>query len=239
MATTDAPPRITPYLLRMADAMCPRRLRSIYQGLKGDDGAFLRGRVRDALVEDARAAHAEMRPPEASSFFVREELLPEERLVYRKAADGYLELFADEPVVAADHEPFDRPLEWREFRLGGWIDLAVERPSGVKELRQFELWGGPLRPDPFDPDATAILCAVLRLAKWAGNGTLVVRHVDPVGRRIEEQELEMARDLPELKTRFYQRLSILKLRASVQRPTPVPGQECAGCAFVAGCEALR
>lgn len=236
---TQPLPKVTPYLLRHADTMCARRLRLTFQALKGNGGAFLRGRVRDALVEDARAAHHELGVPNPAAFFVREELVPEERDVYRRAADGYLELFGDEPARAIDHEPYDGPVESpsRQVRVGGWIDLAVEGPSGTRELRQFELWGREPHADPLHPDATAILTAVLRLSRWIGDGPVRIRHADLLGRRVNEHVVDAGRDLPDLRARFEQRLAKIRLRAADGRAQP--GQECASCAFLAGCEAHR
>lgn len=56
-------PRITPYVLRRAETMCPLRLRHDVAGRRGMLGPFLRWRGRDPFLAAARAAHADLAPP--------------------------------------------------------------------------------------------------------------------------------------------------------------------------------
>lgn len=228
-------PKVTPYLLDRAPDLCGRRMRLAYQNQRGDQGAFLRGRVRDALVGDARAAHTELGPPNPESFFVRPELLPEEQAMQRRAIDHYLELFADEPVRAVDHDEYDRPVERRGVLVGGWIDLVCEGPRGQPELRQFELWGRRIEPEPLE-NATVLL-AVLRLSRWAGERPLRVRVADLVGGALAETTVDLGEARSRLVARYEQRIARIALR--VQDARAEPGDHCTACPYVPGCPAFR
>ncbi|MBI2170244.1 MAG: hypothetical protein HYU28_12220 [Actinobacteria bacterium] len=233
---TEAPalPKVTPYLIERAEDLCPRRLRLAFQNQKGDGGAFLRGRVRDALIEDARAAHAELGPPNPASFHVRTELLPEEQAVQRRAIDHYLAIFGDEPVRAIDHDDFDRPVERQGVLVGGWIDLACEGPDGEPELRQFELWGRPMFAEP--ADNMTILLAVLRLSRWVGDRALRIRLADLVGGRVVESTVP-APARAQLVDLYEQRIATITGRT--RRAEAIAGDHCTACPYVPGCPAFR
>lgn len=236
MPYVDRLPKVTPYLLDRADTMCPRRLRCAYQDHKGTDAPFLRWRIRDPLVEDARAAHHDLGPPNPAAFTDRESLVPEERALLGLAQRTYLRLFADEPARAIDHEPYERPYESsrRGVRVGGGVDLAVEGPNGERELRQFELWGRTPCADPFA--SAQILCAVLRLSGWVGKETLRIRHADLIGGWIDEYTVDLGATLGDLAQRFDHLHRMIQQRSAEPAP-PVPGQECAQCSYMLGCEA--
>lgn len=233
---TDAPlPKVTPHLVGRSADRCPRRIRLAHQNQRGDSGAFLRGRVRDAVVEDARAAHADLARPDPASFPVHGELLPEEQEIQRRAADHYLRLFGEEPVRAIDHEEYDRPVERRGVLVGGWIDLACEGPDGERELRQFELWGRELDPDPRE-NATLLL-ATLRLSRWVGPRPLRIRLADLVRGRGEEVVVDLGEERGHLVALYEQRL--LRIRRRADSGEAVPGDGCVACPYVAGCPAFH
>lgn len=231
----EALSKVTPYLVDRADDLCPRRLRLAFQNQRGDGGAFLRGRVRDAMVEDARAAHAELGPPNPGSFHLRAALLPEEQAVQRLAIDHYLALFADESVRAIDHADYDTPVERQGVLVGGWIDLACETADGRPELRQFELWGRALVADP--EHNMTVLLAALRLSRWIGDRPVRIRVADLVGGTLAEHEIDMASRRSELVALFEERLGTIGSRT--RRPEAVPGEHCTACPYVPGCPAFR
>lgn len=226
--------RVTPYLLRAADTMCPRRLRMEHEGAGKTQGAFMHSRVRDPFVEDARAAHADMAPPNPASFSERPDLLPEENAVLHLAAEGYLRLFGEQSARAIDHQalPSPFPAPKRRVTIGGYLDLALETPAG-KELRQFELWGNDVCADP--GESWTMLCLVLRLADWVGGGRLRLCHVDPLNGNADECTLDCGRELSKLASRFDRRLA--RLRARAADPRPEPSDACGTCPFIPRCEA--
>lgn len=234
MAPTDDLPKVTPYLVDRAPELCPRRLRLAFQNQRGEQGAFLRGRVRDAVVEDARAAHAALGQPNPDSFHVRHELLPEEQAVQQLAIDHYLALFGDEAVEAVDHEEYVRPVERRGVLVGGWIDLACEDRDGHPQLRQFELWGRRLVADPRE-NATLLL-ATLRLSRWVGDRVLRIRLADLTSGALVEHEVDLPTERSDLVSLYEQRLARIRLRT--RKPEPVPGESCTACPYVAGCPAF-
>lgn len=232
-------PRINPFLVDRAETMCARRLRRHYQGLKGNDGPMLRGRVRDRLVDAARAAHATMGPPNRASFAAPPDLVPEERAVFRRAADHYLDLFGDEPLETISDPAWDEPAvaDGGDFQVGGWIDLVGRRPDGAPELRQFELWGRRAAADPLE--SATILLAALRIRKLLQPDRLVVRHADLIHGRVDEQDLDLRDEGSALATRFSQRRARIQLRARAGEREATPGPDCQTCPYVQGCPALR
>jgi hypothetical protein len=232
----DELPRVTPYLLRRAERMCPLRLRRDFFGKGGLKSSFLRFRVRDPLLEAARAAHAELEAPRPEHFRAPPELRVEERAVYERAAATYVERFGSEPVRALDHG-CDRPTPWpsRGVRVGGSIDLTVEDAAGTRELRQLELWR---RPPPSEPlDGVDIRLAVLRLSRWAGGERLRVRWCDLVGNDVRTQNVDLVAETPRLKAWLEDRIGVVEERAA--QPIPEPGIDCATCAHVPACPVHR
>jgi hypothetical protein len=229
-------PRVTPYLLRRAERMCPLRLRRDFLGQGGLRSQFLRFRVRDPLLEAARATHADMQPARAEHFRAPPELRGEERAVFERAAGIYVRQFGAEPARALDHG-CDRPTPWpsRGIRVGGSIDLTVEDAEGTRELRQLELW----RRVPPDPplDAVDIRLAVLRLARWAGGERLRVRWCDLVGDDVRTQEVDLQAEVPRLKAWLDDRIRVVQERAA--EPIPEPGVDCGTCAHVPACPVHR
>lgn len=235
MADQQALAKVTPYLVERAEDLCPRRLRLAFQDQRGDGGAFLRGRVRDAVVEDVRAAHAEMGPPNPASFRIRSNLLLEEQNIQQRCIDHYLRLFGDEAARAIDHDEYRSPVERGGVRVGGWIDLACETESGGAELRQFEMWGRDVVADP--TRNMTILLAVLRLSRWAGARPLRVRLADLVSGGVTEEVVDIAGRRDELVGLYEERLAVITTRT--RRAEAVAGDHCTACPFVAGCPAFR
>jgi hypothetical protein len=229
-------PRVTPYLLRRAERMCPLRLRRDFLGQGGMRSQFLRFRVRDPLLEAARATHADLQPAQAEHFRAPPELRAEERAVFERAAASYVRQFGTEPARAIDHG-CDRPTAWpsRGVKVGGPIDLTVEDASGTRELRQLELW----RRVPPDPplDAVDIRLAVLRLARWAGGERLRVRWCDLVGDEVRTQDVDLRAEVPRLKAWLDERIGVVQERAA--EPIPEPGIDCGTCAHVPTCPVHR
>jgi hypothetical protein len=232
----DELPRVTPYLLRRAERMCPLRLERDFHGRGGMRNSFLRFRVRDPLLESARAAHAEMAPARPEYFRAPPELRTEERAVFERAAATYVGRFGSEPVRAVDHG-CDRPTPWpsRGVRVGGSIDLTVEDEEGTRELRQLELWR---RNPPSEPlEGFDIRLAVLRLSRWAGGERLRVRWCDLVGDEVRTQDVDLAAEIPRLKSWLEERVAVVEERAA--QPIPEPGIDCATCAHVPTCPVHR
>ena len=234
MPDQEPRPKVTPYLVERAGELCPRRLRLDFQGQKGDQGAFTRGRVRDPLVEDARAAQAEMGPPNPASFRVRTELLPEEQAVQRRSIDHYLEMFGAESARAIDHDPYRQRTPRRGIEVGGWIDLACEREDGAPEYRQLEIWGRDVAPDP--TLNMNLLLALLRLSKWIAGRTVHVRVADLIRGVRRDAEVDLGARQDELVALFEERLTLIEARA--RRAQAVPGDHCTACPYVAGCPAF-
>lgn len=232
----DELPRVTPYLLRRAERMCPLRLQRDFLGRGGLRSSFLRFRVRDPLLEAARAAHAELRPVRLEHFQAPPELRAEERAVFDRAAASYVEQLGDEPALALDHG-CDRPTPWpsRGVRVGGTIDLTVEDATGTRELRQLELWR---RMPPGEPlESVDIRLAVLRLGRWAGGERLRVRWCDLVGGEVRTQDVDLQAETPGMKTWLDERIRVVEERSA--QPIPEPGIDCATCAHVPACPVHR
>ncbi len=123
---------------------CPELVRRTLDGARGADRApQVRYAVGNRLREAARTAHAEMRAPTAADFPDPTDLEPEQRLVHRAGALGYLTLFP-EPAVACD-VPTD-PLVFDDLgvRMFAPRDLVVRTAGGTVEVRRLQVSGrGP------------------------------------------------------------------------------------------------
>jgi PD-(D/E)XK nuclease superfamily len=226
-------PKVTPYLLRRADSMCARRLAAEFEGWPSPPDPVSRSRLREAFLNAARNAHATLGPPDLSAFKAPSNLEPEEKAVFSQACRWYRELFGDRVVETYLHD-CDSPTESprRGVRVGGWVDLTVIDADGRKELRQFELWDGRApRDDPIELES--VLVAVLRLAQWAGGGTLDVSWSDLVRGVRYERRVDMTADLPKLTERFESQLARVQERAT--DPAPVVGTDCGECHHVWRC----
>jgi len=230
-------PKVSPHLLDRGPEMCRRRLAAALDGRQPSFSPFTRWRIRDPLVAAAEAAQTTLGLPEMSAFVAPAQLVPEERVIFDNAAEGYVALFSDSPAeVILDHgcqlPTLDRS---RGVRLGGGVDLVLQRSDGPVELRQLELWGRRLCGDP--ALSWTMLVAVLRLGTWAAGRPLVVVHADPLKRQAERCLINPGGDLAGLGARLDDRLALVMERAA--DPVPEPGPDCGACGFIADCPALR
>jgi hypothetical protein len=227
-------PKVTPYLLRQADTMCARRLAREYEGGEQSHDPVHRSRVRDAFLVAARDAHAELAVPTLAHFAdLGGDLETEEQRVLAQAARWYVEVFGDRAAVLHEHG-LDSPTtsNARKLRIGGWVDLTVIDEDGVKELRQFELWGGRAPVD--DPlELPAVRMAVLRLSRWCSPEPLRVTWVDLVHGVVSERMVDVESERPALAEWFDARVAVVQDR--VADPTARAGDDCASCKYVAAC----
>ena len=228
----DPIPRITPSALHAIEARCPRQVALDFSD-EGFSDAVPRGRLRDAFLDAARAAHGAGGAPNLDAFRTPTELEPEEQRVFEHAARWYVHLYGDRAVTLHLHD-CDRPTERRGVRVGGWVDLTFEQADGTKELRQVDLWRGR-RPvgDPLELER--VWLAVLRLRPWVGNGALVVSWADLVDGALHERVVDLGIELDELLERYEGRLAALRARADSGHAEP--GAGCRWCKHLAGCPA--
>jgi hypothetical protein len=229
----DALPRVTPTALREIYGSCPRRV-----ALDFDDAGFsdavTRGRLRDAFLDAARAAHGDGDVLRFGALLPPADLEPEERAVFAHAARWYAHLYGDRVARLHLHD-CDRPTERGGVRVGGWVDLTLVRPDGTKELRQLDLWRGrrPATPDPMELER--VWLAVLRLRPWVSGSPLIVSWADLVDGMLYERTVDLDRELDGLRSRYEDALLGLRRRAD---PTRIePGSECIRCRHLAGCPA--
>jgi hypothetical protein len=231
-------PRVTPSTLRGVEDRCPRQVALDYS----DDGfsdPVNRGRLRDAFLESARAAHGgggvpraeAFRTPPASGFGGLE---PEEQRAFEHATRWYLELYGDRAVELHLHD-CDRPTERGGVRVGGWVDLTVVHTDGTKELRQLNLWSNPRAPGDDPLELESVWVAVLRLKRWIGADPVLVSWADLVGGARVERLVRLDDELDDLRARFDERLTALRTHADALRP--IPGGGCARCNHLVRCPA--
>jgi hypothetical protein len=236
-APPDPLPRVTPAALRGIDERCPRQVALDFTD-EGFSDAVTRGRLRDAFLDAARAAHGIADVPRLDAFrapaHLSPALEPEERLVFEHAVRWYVHLYGDRPAVLHLHD-CDRPTERRGVRVGGWVDLTFEHPDGTKELRQIDLWRGrrPQRGDPLELES--VWMAVLRLRPWVGDAPLLVSWADLIDGARHERVVDLTAELTPLRDRFEDRLAALTARADDRHPEP--GAGCARCRHLARCPA--
>ncbi len=225
-------PKVTPYLMRRADSMCSRRLAQEATGGTRSDDPVNRARLREALLAVVRDVHAELRVPTLSDFEgIGRDLHAEEQAVLEQVARWYVQLFGARPVVAYDHG-LDQPTESRArgLRVGGWVDLTVVDADGSKELRQFDLWCGPVPGSPLDLESVRL--AVLRLSRWVGDGPLRVVWTDLVRGNLREAVIGRA-EIVDLRQWFDERAALV--RGAMAAPAASNGADCAQCNYVSGC----
>jgi hypothetical protein len=231
-------PKVTPYLLERGPTMCPRRLLFTYEGRLGTADTFTRWRLRDPLVEAARLVHAAMARPVADGFGAAPmDAVAEERALWDRAVATYVNLFGAAAAMTVTGHGGEAPTlsPGRGVRLGGAVDLVVLTEAGEAELRQFELWGGPVCARPLA--SFEIGMAVLRLARWGSGRRLLVRHVDLFSGALDEHEFDYATDLDAVRQRFDGRLE--EVRSHMGAAVAVAGVECGTCNYIAGCPEHR
>jgi hypothetical protein len=231
----EALPRVTPYLLRRADSMCPRRLARTFGGAESSHDPVHRSRLRDAFLAAARDAHAAPRRPRRTDFAgAGPALEAEERAVLEQAAAWYVHVFGDR-VSRVEDLRLDSPTPSprRGLRIGGWVDLAVVNADGTKELRQLDLWNGTRAPGPDPLAIEAVRVAVLRVAAWAGDGPLRVVWADLVWGEARDRVVDLSVEKDALRDWFDERVRALRVR--VADPVAVNGDDCRTCTYVAAC----
>jgi PD-(D/E)XK nuclease superfamily len=236
---TQPLPRVTPYLLRRADAMCARRLSRAFEGGERSHDPVHRSRLRDAFLAAVRDVHAELAVPTAADFAdvgdrLDPAVLPEERAVLEQAGRWYVAMFGDRPA-RWDDPGTDQPTDRGGLRVGGWIDLPLRTADDGFELRQFELWGRRVPPsDPLELEALRV--AFLRLTPWLDGAPARVAWADLVRGLLVERVIEPD-ERPAVTKWFDERVTIVRERAD--DPIARTGSDCGGCAVVAGCPEHR
>ena len=228
----DELPRVTLAHLRWAETMCRRKLAREHAGLRGRWNPSPRYAVSNRLVEDARVAHAELRAARSTDFPPPNDLLPEQQLVYRAAAGGYVAFFRGRPARAVSVDAWETELSGLDVRLVGALGLALETADGAPELRTLKLGVAGSRPLIDDMERRVV---VLRSAAWVGDRPLRLVIVDLLAGEIVEERLDVAAALPEALDWVGTRLAVIKERAA--DPVPKAGADCRGCAYVPGCRA--
>jgi len=228
--TDDDPPKVTPFLLRDADTLCPRRLACELSRAPATSDPVNRARVRGALLDRIRTWHATSggwpEPPP---------LTPEERAVVTRACDWYAALFPRHGVDVG--LPVEDPtlLPRRRVVLGGWVDLGIRHRGGARELRQLTWRGEPAPREPLE--VPAVRLALLRLAStgWWDDGPLLVSCVDLLAGSITQATVEAPDGLVPHGAWLDERLAVLRRRADAD--VTEPGAGCGACRFVPRCPA--
>lgn len=235
-APIDAPPRVTPALLRGAGTMCPRRLEGLYADRRGNRQADVRFRVANRVFESARLAHLDLAVPTAAAFAAGAGLEPEELEVYEAAARWYVALFGDRAVRAVDLDDWESTAEEVGVRLVGPAGLPVVDAAGNREVRILRV-GARRSTAPSDPLASIEgRFAVLRAAEWAAGDRLRLCVADLVQGALVEREVDVDAALAQdLRPWLAERVAVIRERAA--DPTPRLGLECGHCGYIAGCAA--
>ena len=228
----DALGRVTLAHLRRAEEMCRRRLAREHLGLHGNWNPPARFAVANRLVEDARVAHTELRAPRATDFPRPLDLVPEQQLLYRAAAGGYVALFGARAARAVTVDAWETELPELEIRLVGSLGLALETADGSPELRSLRLGIAGSRPLIDDAERRVV---VVRSAAWVGTRVLRLVVVDLLEGAVVEEELDVGAALPDALAWVAARAEVIRARAA--DPTPKAGADCRGCPFVPGCRA--
>jgi PD-(D/E)XK nuclease superfamily len=228
MRVEELPTKVTPFVLRAADSMCPRRLASELQSEPGTTDPVNRARVRNGLLDAIRAWH------ETGDWIGAPGLVAEERAVIAHAARWYEHHFPDRAVQVTLPVESPTALTRRQVLLGGWVDLGVVHADGTRELRQLLLRSRPAPGDPLEDPAVRL--AVLRLAclGWMSD-RLVVTAVDLISGSLTRTDVGGADDVPVFAGWLDERVAVARGRADAG--TAVPGRDCATCRFVPRCPA--
>jgi len=228
--TSDALPKVTPYLLREADRLCPRRISCELTHAPATADPVNRARLRNALLDRIRTWH-----DTTGGWAAPPELTAEEHAVLDRASEWYAALFPRHHVEVC--LPVEEPTELprRGIALGGWVDLGVRHDDGTHELRQLACRGTPAPRDPLEVDALRL--GVLRLASagWWTRGELTVTYVDLLAGSATQARIDRPDGLATMASWLDARVE--RLRARAADPTPEPGAGCASCRFVPRCPA--
>lgn len=234
---SDELPHVLPSHLLRAEQLCPRRLSLERTARRNRNrGGDARFEVARRLDGDVRTAHATMRAPTVADFPPPSDLWPEQRLLYTAAAAGYLTLFGEEPARTAGDDapdPYGTDLLDAGVRVTGGIGVALERPDGTAELRILHVGSrgfGRALLDDVDLHLLALRCDA-----WHPPGPLRVVAADVLELRVDTVDLDLAVARPAARAFLAERLARIDDRC--RPPRPRPGADCAGCGYVAGCEA--
>ena len=231
------PLRVRPSLLPMA-AQCRLRFQREVRGGVGmvrfsranADRAFL---VRNLLVDAIEQAHAA--GPEGMDLLLHTEppegLLAEERWLFRRGLDHYVELVGERggAVLQPDERYPVLPHSSGRFVLSLRLELCFTVEDGGAELRRIGF--GPPREDP-GQDPRVLAVAVLLAHR--GHAFVRVAHLDLLHGRMKESLLdrpriaEAARDIGE----------IVLTALDDPRPEPAPGWWCHECPALRSCPAV-
>jgi hypothetical protein len=227
----DELPRVTPALLRRADTMCRRRLAHEHRGGKGWANRSGNGRfaVSGRISGDARLAQSELGPPRPEAFVDPNELEPEQRRVYRAAAQGYLAAFGHQEGLIVDLG-WSTALPDLGVQLVAPVGLPVELADGRRELRLLAF--GARRRALLDP--VDLKVALVRTASWAPDQLKIVG-ADLLEHEVVEHEPALPHDRDLAFEWLAERVRAVTEHAADGRARP--GADCQGCAFVAGCAA--
>jgi len=225
----DELPRVTASLLRRADAMCPRRLAHEHEsGRKLSPVGDAPFEVSNRVTADAITWHRGAVAPE-HGFPDPGDLEPEQRAVYRAAANAYLRTFAAVEIVVEE-------LGWSTdlvdvgVRLIGPVGIPVLHDDGTQELRILRIGARlPLI------DSVDIRFALLRAHEWARD-RLHILAVDLLEDQSVEYDVEMGEKLDDARAWLASRVEVIRDRAHQRRPSV--GGDCRDCPCIPGCPQL-
>jgi hypothetical protein len=226
----DELPHISPRHLRTADEMCRRRLaREIHSGKRNaNKTADMRFAVSNRIEADARLAQAECGPPRPEAFVDPRELEPEQRSLYRAAAQGYLDEFGARDALVVDLG-FRTELPALGVELSANLGIAAEGAGGRRELRKVVV--GARRDAPL-LDTADVQVALVRTEEWAPVQLEIVA-VDVIEQRRVAHAPDLDADRAEAHAWVASRVERILELASDGRARA--GRDCQGCAFIAGC----
>jgi hypothetical protein len=208
--------------------MCPRLLHHEYFSGRVlsplGDGPF---EVGARLTEDARTWH-QGKVQSDHGFPEPTDLEPEQRAVYRVAAQEYARRFGDHDVEVHD-------LGWvTEFtdlgvRLAGQVGITLVGADDRHEVRVLRFAARDLLDD------VDMKFMILRTAQWA-KSTLHVVAVDLLHGESAEYDIDIESHLSDARAWLEERVGIIRARSDWVRP--VVGGDCRSCKCVPGCTAL-
>jgi hypothetical protein len=226
---SDELPRVTPSLLRRADTMCRRRLAHEHEsGRKLSPLGDAPFEVSNRLTADAITWHRGAVAPE-HGFPDPIDLEPEQRAVYRAAANAYLRMFGA-AEIAVDDLGWSTDLVDVGVRLLGPIGIPVVHANGTHELRILRMGARlPLI------DSVDIRFALLRAHDWAAERVHIVA-VDLLEDLSVEYELDMGEKFDDAYQWLVSRVEVIRARAH-PRHTAIGG-DCRDCPCIPGCPQL-
>jgi hypothetical protein len=222
-------PRVTPSLLRRADTMCRRRLAHEHEsGRKLSPLGDAPFEVSNRLTADAITWHRGAVAPE-HGFPDPIDLEPEQRAVYRAAANAYLRMFGA-AEIAVDDLGWSTDLVDVGVRLLGPVGIPVVHANGTHELRILRIGARlPLI------DSVDIRFALLRVHEWATQRVYIVA-VDLLEDHSVEYDLDMGEKFDDAHQWLVSRVEVIRARAH-PRHTAVGG-DCRDCPCIPGCPQL-